>query len=490
MGSQSLDIGTFTNAIRETWNVDGPGPMRDSLAAAIRRCVEGGRIPPDGRLPAERLLARRLGVSRTTVVAAYGELVRSGLLRRRTGSGTFVTPARAGGAAVSRLLAVPFLGKPDLAPEQTRLDFRTAAGEADESVVPAFQAAMEELPRVVATHGYVQLGWAPLRGAIADHLTARGMPTAPDQVLVTGGAQPAIDLVFGATLDPGDRVVVENPTYPGALEALRRANAAPLAVPAGIAGVRSDQLREVAVRAGARLVYLQPTFSNPTGAVVPAPERQRLAGLAQELDLTIVEDLTTADLAIAEGAPPPPVASYGETGRVLTIGSFSKLFWGGLRLGWIRGSPSQISRLAMVKATVDLSTALPVQMAGARLVPATAEAVERRRRQLGTRLSVMEELLATLLPAWRWVSPAGGLVLWVRLPVADAEPLTRLARDRGIEVAPGARFTVDDSGAPYVRLPFCRPPEVLEAGVQRLARAWADLEEAPTASGALSAPLV
>src|SRR5438093_3014459 len=142
MDSQSATIGTFVAAVRSVWAVNGPGRLRDSLAAAMRDAIDAGHRPTDGRLPPERVLAEQLGVSRATVVAAYGALVRSGTLSRRTGSGTFVATSRSrhGGSAVSRLSDNPLIGGPDPGGDH-RIDFRLAALEADHSVVPALQRA-------------------------------------------------------------------------------------------------------------------------------------------------------------------------------------------------------------------------------------------------------------------------------------------------------------------------------------------------------------
>ncbi|MBO0682467.1 MAG: PLP-dependent aminotransferase family protein [Candidatus Dormibacteraeota bacterium] len=479
----------MAGAIREHWTLESRDRLRDSLAVAIRRAIEDGRVPPDGRLPPERALAERLGVSRTTVVAAYAALVKDGLLARRTGSGTFVSPGRLARGRGATRAEGPWLGSAELAGEAS-IDFRTAATEADEAVVPALQMAVSRLPDVIGTHGYVRLGWGPLRRAIAEHLTTLGLRTTSDQVLVTTGAQQAIDLVVSAAVGSQDAVVVENPTYPGALDVLRRANAQLVGVPVGISGVRSDQVREAVAGTGARLLYLQPTFSNPTGAVISTPERQRLADLAAELGLTIVEDLAFSELEVSDVEARPLIAGLARPGAVLCIGSLNKLCWGGLRLGWIRGTAQQISRLANFKSAVDLSTSLPIQMAGAYLLPRAEEVRQRRREQLRARLAVLEELLARWIPDWRWATPSGGMVLWVRLPTDDAEPFARLAHARGVDVVPGSNFSVDGSGAPFIRIPFCRPSEVLEAGVRRLAEAWRDLEDAPTYESAASTPLV
>ena len=284
-------------------------------------------------------------------------------------------------------------------------------------------------------------------------------------------------------------MLIESPTYPGALAVLRRTNAAVIAAPVGINGVRSDQVRELAARTNPRALYLTPTFNNPTGAVMPASERQRIAELADRFDFTIVEDLTLTELSLTGAEPPPSIGSFSSTGRVICVGSFSKLFWGGLRLGWVRASAPQISRLVKIKSVADLGTALPVQVAGRLLVGLADEARQRRQDQLRERHALLDNLLETCLPSWRWTSPAGGLTIWARLPFGDAEALAGLAHDRGVDIVPGPHFSADGSAAGYLRLPFCLPPPVLETGVRRLAEAWRDLE-AGRAEASTGAPLV
>ena len=174
---------------------------------------------------------------------------------------------------------------------------------------------------------------------------------------------------------------------------------------------------------------------------------------------------------------------------MISIGSFSKLFWGGLRLGWVRASVPQIASLVKMKAVTDLATALPLQVAGKDLLEVADEVRLRRQGQLKRGHAFLDELLETWLPDWRRTTPAGGLTIWARLPFGDAETVARVAHDRGVDVVPGLHFSVDGSTAGYLRLPFCLPPPVLETGVRRLAEAWRDLE-AGRAEPSTSAPLV
>ena len=132
--------------------------------------------------------------------------------------------------------------------------------------------------------------------------------------------------------------------------------------------------------------------------------------------------------------------------------------------------------MARIKAVTDLSTSLPIQVAGKQLLEVADEAGRRRREQLRNRRTHLDQLLETWLPTWRWSPPAGGVVIWARLPFGDSEVLARVARDRGVDIVPGRHFSIDGSTADCVRLPFSRPPQVLEVGIRRLAEAWQELE--------------
>jgi len=194
-----------------------------------------------------------------------------------------------------------------------------------------------------------------LRQAIARQLEAWGLPTAADEVLVPTGDQQAITLVASAFLQPGEPALIESPTFPGAVDALRAAGARLVSAPLGPEGVTASQVRHLLARTQARLAYVTPTFNNPTGALVPAEERPRLARLAGEFQVPLVEDHALADLWF--GSPPPsPVAAHTAGGLVITVGSLSKLFWGGLRVGWVRAPRHVIARLAERKVVADIAS--------------------------------------------------------------------------------------------------------------------------------------
>ncbi len=204
-------------------------------------------------------------------------------------------------------------------------------GAAIRQAVAAAAGAID-LDGLMSDHGY-PLGYPPLRRAIAAHLSARGLPTAEEQILVTGGAQQAISLLAGYYASSGSVVMLEDPTFPGAVDAFRAAAGADIKLIAAT-------ISESTVRA----VHLMPTFHNPTGAVMPEAARRELARLGRASGVPIIEDNTLAELAL-ECEPPPPLAAYGRDAHIVSIGSLSKLFWAGLRVGWVRGPRSAIAQL-------------------------------------------------------------------------------------------------------------------------------------------------
>ena len=525
-----------------------PGPLYRRLAAAIAAAVAAGRLPAGSRLPAERPLAAALAVSRTTVIGAYDLMREEGWVESRRGSGTRVralspellpegaalpaesatgdgaVPSRGGAAASTPSLAVAGgpggLGSPggpgglggpagqgaagtgELTRPLRRMAFFRGLVEASGSRIdflgahlPAAQpflaeewaAAAPDVAAQLGHHGYLGLGLPALRQAIAAHLTAGGLPTAEEQVLVTSGAQQAIGLVAALYLQPGDAVALEDPNYPGALDTFNYARARLVPIPVTADGANVERLREAVVREAPRLIYLIPSFHNPTGALMPEAQRRAVARLAADTATPVVEDLALADLDL-DVAPPPPIAAAVPGAPVLTIGSLSKLVWAGLRIGWVRAEAPVIARLARFKVLSDLGSSLPGQILAARLLRRAAAIRDARRREARERRHALEQALAAALPDWTWRRPAGGLCLWVRLPRGNAEELARHALRHGVGLVPGPTCSPRDAWETYLRLPFVLEQEEMLEGIARLARAWEAYAPAARPGAARAAP--
>jgi DNA-binding transcriptional MocR family regulator len=474
-------IGTLSPELRralEGW-ANREGPRYQRLAVSIADAVEQDQLVPGTRLPAERRLAAELDLGRATVAAAYELLRRRGIVERHQGRGTEIV-ARDGAlvrgravelaASLQRNLLFRGLGEP---PEGEMIDLVASCAAPNRAVRTAVASALETLDvdRLASDNGYFPLGHPSLRQAVARHLSELGLTTREHEILVTGGAQQAISLVAACYVHPGQVVVLEDPTFPGAIDAFRTAGARLLTVPVSEAGVDVETLGSTVAEHAVRAIYLMPSFHNPTGAVLTEERRRRIAQLSKATGVPVIEDNTEAELGFGQ-EPPPPIASFVEEAPVLSIGSTSKLFWGGLRVGWIRAPLPMIGQLGRLKAVLDLGTSLLSQGVAASLLADIQRLKSRRRRELAERLSVLGELLDVHLPDWQWRRPAGGLSVWARIPDGSASELAHVAAQNRVSIVPGSVMSVNARFDEFVRLPFDHEETVLELGIRRLAAAW------------------
>ena len=456
------------------WAV-GAGPLFRLLARALAGAIERGTLGRGTRLPPERTLASALVISRGTAVAAYDLLVAEGLVERRRGSGTYVLgagtlslpPGREGSALVHRLVERS-------AGPSALIDLSISVLH-DPSALPAVTFDSTELRTVEPDTGYSPWGLTGLRAALADHVTGWGLPTRADEIVVTTGAQQGISAAAACWLRPGDTVVVEDPSYPGAIAAFGQAGARLRGVGVDRGGVRVDELA-AALTDRPALVYLQSTVQSPTGAILSDGRRREIARLLEDAKVPLVEDLALADLAWRSA--PPPIAAYVRDASVAVLGSLSKRYWGGLRLGWVRAPAALAVRFARVKATQDLGSSAVSQVLAERLLRAPEP--ERRRYleglvgDLRSRYDTLAGALRERLPDWTWDEPAGGLSIWVRLPSPTAEGFAQTALRHGVAVATAPALSPSDTHTDRIRLSFSGPAPELVEGVNRLASAWSE----------------
>ncbi|MER3390562.1 MAG: PLP-dependent aminotransferase family protein [Microcella sp.] len=442
------------------WRPTNGDPLYGVLADHIRLLILDGRITPGTRLPAERLLAQHEGLSRTTVAAAYARLRELDFLTSVRGSGS-----------VARLPDGPRSVDPSITPEGL-LEFSKATLTAIPLVADAARDAAALLPQHLGLAGFDLYGLTALRQEIADRYTRRGLPTTVDEVMVTLGAQHAISLVARALVARGDRVLVESPSYPHALEAFQLAGARLVTVPVTTeSGWDDDALEQVFPRTAPALAYLMPDFHNPTTRTMPAAQRARVVALAERHGTTIVADETMCDLAF-DGETPPPLGVHG---RVITIGSVGKSVWGGIRLGWIRAERSTITRLALTRTSSDLGNPTLEQLMLLRLLQQYDRVLDARREQLRAGHALLTGLLRERFPTWRIPEVRGGLTLWVAIGAPLASQLALAARAHGVLIGAGPRFGLDGAFERYLRLPFCYPEADTRAAIDALERAWRDV---------------
>lgn len=502
------------------WSL-GNAPAYRELADVVRLLILDGRVALDTALPSERAFSAALGVSRTTVTAAYGHLREQGFLssgqgsRGRTriprlmpsGTSMLTGHGSAGGrgpisAEASSLpghkashltasgLQAQGFAAPGLAAPEGLIDLAYASLPASGEVVHrAFAAALTELPALLPGFGYDAIGLLPLREAVASRYTAAGVPTTADQILVTSGAQHALNIIIRSLAGRQDKVLVEHPSYPNALDAIRAAGcrAIPVAFTAGPgtgtinAGSGGPDALVWDVQAAMmqqrpKMAYMVPDFHNPTGQLMPDLQRRQLVRAAAASGTVLVVDETLRDLNL-DGAGTSHVAAFSPA--VVTIGSLSKSHWAGLRTGWIRASKAMIQRFAAARSSLDLGGPAMEQLAAAHLVRALDEPLPARLAHLRESRAVLLELLAGHLPEWETARPAGGLSVWCRLPAPISTALTVIAPDFGIRLAAGPRFGIGGAFERYLRVPFTLPPEQLETAVRALRSAQDRLDAAP-----------
>ncbi|PTR31050.1 GntR family transcriptional regulator [Rhodococcus sp. OK519] len=445
-----------------------------ALADGIRLLVHDGRIPLGAALPGERELAGELNVSRTTVTTAYSVLREEGYLSSRQGSRSTVTVpvmSRDAGRVGARRRAAP-------GGDAVDLSYASMVAPVAE-VQEAYSAALQSLPPFLDTHGMEPIGIAVLREAIAARYRARGLETSPDQIMVTSGAQHALRLLLGVLAAPGERVLVDHPTYPNALAAIRRVGARPIPVPVRPEGGVSRSwdlggIRSAARQTAARMAYFIPDFHNPTGLCLDDAGRAELARIARDTRMTLVVDETMVDLWL-DAPPPAPVATYargqGES-DVVTIGSVSKSHWGGLRIGWIRAEPELITRLVGSRSASDLGTPVMDQLAAVHLLGAGDAPIEDRRQVLRSQRAVLLDELSARLPDWVPTVGTGGMSLWLKMPASVSTALAATAPSHGVVLAAGPRFGVEGAFERYIRLPYARPADELRRAVAGVAAAY------------------
>ncbi|MET7834963.1 transcriptional regulator, GntR family [Micromonospora sediminicola] len=451
-----------------------PGRRRSpdyaALAGAVRGLLADGRLPLGVRLPAERELAEALRISRTTVTAAYRELRETGHLASRRGAGSW-TMLPGTHRVASTGLWTPL-------DDRDMIDLGVAALSAPAQLVPAARAAAEDLPRYLGGAGYHPTGIIELREAVARGYTERGLPTSPEQIMVTSGTQHALDLVLRLALSPGGGVLVESPTYPNALAALAARRARITTHGLSDDGWDADLLLGSIRQTRPKLAYLIPEFHNPTGHLMAADLRERLVGAAHAAGTDLVVDESFVDLPL-DGTPlPPPVAVFDRHSRVISIGGMSKPYWGGLRIGWVRASAPQVQRLAAARVGVDMASPVLDQLVAVHLLDQAPAIVTARRAQLAAQRDALVAALAERLPDWRVTVPCGGVTLWAELDGPISSALARAAEEVGVRLAPGPRFGLDGTLERFLRLPFTLPAAELVEAVGRLAAVRYDLDRA------------
>ncbi|MGH7727962.1 MAG: PLP-dependent aminotransferase family protein [Vulcanimicrobiaceae bacterium] len=461
-------------------------PIYQQIYEELRESILAGKLPESTRLPPERALAERLGVNRSTVVHAYRELVTDGLIEQRVGSGSRV--ARAIPAPRSpevpwwvtlppwRVGAFPqVLGELAASGHGDRISFVQGVPPREPSPLPALARAFARVagdPSYVLSYGNSE-GHLPLREAIAARMRARGCATSAAEVLVLTGSTQGISLVAQALAEPGDEIVIEQPTYPGALQIFQIAGLRAIPVAVDDEGMRVDHVEAILRTRRPRFIYTMPSLHNPTGVTMNADRRERLVTLARRAHVPIVEDDPYG--VLARPAVPPLVALAPES--VVYLSTFSKTIAPSLRLGWLAAPRTVYERLLLRKQSYDMATSLYVQAGvGDYLAHEYDRHVVRLRAEVERRRTLARQAIVAHWPRAVRVQPGGGgFYLWATLPrELRARALLEAAERRGATFLFGEAFFAASGGDHHLRLavtPLSR--EELEAGIERIGAALA-----------------
>lgn len=476
---------------------DGEEPIYRQLIRHVRMQIESGNLPAGARLPASRDLARQLNISRISVVNAYAELRAQGYLSAHAGRGTFVsgetsTPTPNGHYTshqqnnnneapsspdrsireMMRLAQKPGVinfsrgaPPPEFFPVHNLRDALNAVLDRDGSSALGYEA---------------REGFGPLRAAVRDYVSALGIQCSADQVLITGGTQQALDMVIQALCSEGDTVVVENPTYLGMIDIARTRRVQLHGIGMDEDGIRLDELENYIIDNNPRLIYVMPTFQNPTGVVMPLHRRRQLLNLANDYNIPVLEDAVYHEFRF-EGEHVPPLKALDENGIVIHASGFTKMLLPGIRIGYVISDTRHYERILRVKYAADISTPGLNQRAIHYLLErgVLAQQLERNNRELRRRRDVaLAAARRYFPPGTRWNAPEGGMYIWAQLPKngPSVSELYITAIQMGVAYAIGSVFYTNNCGSHRMRLNYgIHRPLDIEEGFRRLGRAWREL---------------
>lgn len=472
-------------------NRDSPLPLYAQIVTQMREMIRRGVLQAGDRLPANRELAKKLGVNRNTITAAYEELTAEGLIRSHVGQGTFVSEVPIISAIrEDRVATFPMSWNALLTdpPQENWMSNWLAANQKKDTIsltyglpqtalfpLEDFRLALNRAFRREG-HALLQLGlsggYQPLQQYLASYMARLGIKVAAEEVLITNGCQQSLDLISRILVRPGDEVVIENPTFPGAISVFCGANSKFISVPVNENGLDLDVLEDILTQRRPKLIYVVPTFQNPTGTAMDIAARRRLIELAARYRVPIIEDDIYRELRY-DGPDILPLKALDKYGLVIYINSFSKVGFPGLRVGWIVAPRPLIEHLNALKQRSDvhasmLSQAAIYEFARQGLLN---KHIRRAKKAYAERRDAMLNALQTHFPAEaKWNQPGGGMVIWVSLPASlNASQILLEAAKQGVIFSPGERFYASQPQSNMMRLSFTMTdaPQI-EVAVKRL----------------------
>jgi 2-aminoadipate transaminase len=445
--------------LRPNLNPESDVPIYRQLGSYLHRLITTGAIGIGERLPPTRELAIRLGLNRTTVSAAYEILETEGLTRSEVGRGTYVCGAQeaAGNAPDWSQALTPSVSAAAGGSKAAVINFTTSRPSDKQFPVEEFRESCRDVLESRSLKSLMQLGspggYEPLRRYLLNRAIQDGIAREDDDILITNGCQQALDLVRRALVREGDKVALEEPVYPGLKNLFLESGARLIGVSVGDEGMELPSLQR-ALDAGAKVIVATPSFQNPTGATMPASHRESLCAMARAAGAVIVESDIYSGLAYA-GTPKPKLKQLDK--NVILLGSFSKIAFPGLRVGWIIAPRPVTARVTELKQLADLHTdhlsqAFLLHFAESGKLAKHQENVIAAAKE---KLRSLEQSCRRFLTGCTWKLPSGGMNIWIELPRGlDAVALRGLAQQAGVDYLPGRYFSVSrplDSG---LRLSF------------------------------------
>jgi 2-aminoadipate transaminase len=462
--------------IRPRFDHQSGVPIYRQLGVFLQRLIESGELGEGDRLPPTRELAGQLGLNRTTISAAYDILESSGLIKGEVGRGSYVCGGQERSSETinwSRLLTAS-VSTSAAGAANGIINFSSSRPSEKLFPVEEFRDCCREVLDSRNLKSLMQLGspggYEPLRRYLLDRAIERGMARETDEILITNGCQQALDLLRRALVRPGEKVAVEEPVYPGLKNLFLEAGAELAGIPTNVEGIDLYALQR-AFDSGTRVMVVTPSFQNPTGATIPAGHRTEIVRMARAAGVAIIENDIYTDLAYDSATDSPPRLKQLDQ-NVILLGSFSKIAFPGMRVGWIIAPRQVIARATELKQLADLHTdhlsqAFLLRFAeSGKLARHHAIVVAAAKEKL----RALEQACRKHLANCTWKVPGGGMNMWIDLPAGlDAVSLRGLAQQAGIDYLPGRYFAISrplDSG---LRLSFAGlDPAEIRKGIEIL----------------------
>nr|WP_169338244.1 PLP-dependent aminotransferase family protein [Paenibacillus sanguinis] len=452
--------------------------LYEQVAHNLMVRIEAGEWGEHDRLPSVRSLSKQAGVHRLTVFKAYQALKERGIVYVMDKSGYYVSPASPSSVADQAddpAVSIWLHGDSLAHVQSLEAEYQFSKSLIDPALLPnrywgeLMRDLLDHYPRLLGTYSTIQ-GDPELRSALASHLTLKErFYISAEEVLITSGAQQAIDLISRSLIRAGDRVLMESPTYGPAMEIFRKQGARLIFTNIHPQGYDLEQIEHLMRTEKPRLFYMTPTFQNPTGMKIPAEQRKQLPEMAEQYGCFLVEDDSTYDIYFKK-KPPAPIFTYDTTGQALYIRSYSKYVVPGLRIAAIICHPRFMPGLRAVKALADNGSPLLNQKLFLRYFQSSRmhQHLSKLRTALQLRMGIMEQCLQKT--NWTWTQPEGGLNIWVELPEGiDTGRLLHRCIEHSVAFAPGTVFDPSAASSRKLRLSFSYAHEQqIREGMNRL----------------------